>query len=49
MEGGASILKCGWLTKQGGHGMKLNWRKRWFVIDKQYLRYFKFPSVIVHW
>lgn len=33
------ILKKGYLTKKG-HRRK-NWRKRWFILEKTTLKYFK--------
>lgn len=35
----------GWLTKLGGHGIKKNWRQRWFVLKDFCLYYFKTPDV----
>lgn len=40
-----SAIKCGWLTKFGGNGLKSNWRKRWFVLHDDFLYYFKTQSV----
>lgn len=34
-----SIIKCGWLYKQGGK--RKNWNKRWFVLVRDNLFYFK--------
>ena len=37
----------GWLIKEGGKGIKKNWRKRWFVLTyDKYLYYYKTPQVI---
>eukprot|EP00999_Lentomonas_sp_LEN2_P001891 NODE_302_length_1681_cov_86.588803_g271_i0.p1 GENE.NODE_302_length_1681_cov_86.588803_g271_i0~~NODE_302_length_1681_cov_86.588803_g271_i0.p1 ORF type:complete len:525 (-),score=111.26 NODE_302_length_1681_cov_86.588803_g271_i0:52-1626(-) len=36
--------KSGWLTKQGGSGFKKNWRRRWFVLDDNYMYYYKTPE-----
>eukprot|EP01137_Pigoraptor_chileana_P026873 Opistho-2@8788 len=33
--------KTGWLTKLGGKGMTSNWRRRWFVLEDNYLFYYK--------
>jgi len=37
--------KRGWLTKLGGQGFKKNWRKRWFILEDNYLYYYKTPEV----
>ena len=36
----------GWLTKQGGKGLGVNWRRRWFILTyDKYLYYYKSPDV----
>jgi hypothetical protein len=33
-------LRKGYLTKEGGKGLKKNWKKRWFILHNGYLYYF---------
>lgn len=40
-----SALKVGWLTKEGGKGLKKNWKKRLFILHGEYLYYFIDESV----
>ena len=35
-----TALRRGYLTKEGGKGLKKNWKKRWFVLHGDYLYYF---------
>jgi hypothetical protein len=37
-------LCAGWLTKEAGSGR--NWRKRWFILDTEYLSYYKDKKVL---
>ena len=38
----------GWLIKQGGKGLKQNWRKRCFVLTyDKYFYYYKTQQVII--
>jgi len=35
-----SALRKGYLTKEGGKGLKKNWKKRWFILHGEHLYYF---------
>lgn len=37
--------KQGYLTKEGGSGIKKNWKKRWFILQADYLYYFTDDAV----
>lgn len=37
--------KQGYLTKEGGKGLKRNWKKRWFILQGDYLYYYTDDAV----
>jgi len=39
-----SSAKKGWLTKVGGQGFKRNWKRRWFVMEDNYIYYYRTPD-----
>jgi len=43
-----NAAKQGYLTKEGGKGLKKNWKKRWFILQEEYLYYYTDDAVRLH-